>query len=595
MNTFGIGATVTIYTKGLQQTLQNFPTRGFQSCVEPVLNFGLDSIYTIDSMVVVWPDLAMQRIYNISADKKMTLRQSDAKGKFKRPANKPVPLFSNVTNKTVHGNVMHRENQFIDFDRERLIPHLLSTEGPKTAVADINGDGLEDFVIGAAKHDTAKVFLQTSTGHFTQLAPQPAFQQDADFEDAGMAFLDVDNDGDSDLVIASGGNLDMEGSALLQPRLYINNGKGIFERDNKRLPSLSVNASCIKILDFNGDGNPDLFIGGRSVPGQYGVIPQSYLLLNDHGVFKDVTAESAPGLQMPGMVTDAVWADIDNDGKKELVVVGEWMPVTVFKNENGHLKLSETLNKQFVFTEGWWNCIQAVDLNNDGRLDLIAGNLGLNTKIKADSLHPARVYINDFDKNGIEECVLTYYKSDGKSYPYYQKNDLTAQIPALRKKFLKHSVYAGKTIGDIFDRDQLQSAVVKNAFEFRSCAFINRGNGMFEKQPLPKEAQFSPVYAILVDDFDEDGRQDILLAGNFFGLKPELGRYDASYGVFYHGLPNGEWRYGSPENSGFFYKGEARDLGRIKSIAGQKLILLARNNDSLLLFKQSEQKMQNKN
>ena len=292
----------------------------------------------------------------------------------------------------------------------------------------------------------------------------------------------------------------------------------------------------------------------------------------------------APDLLNIGMVTDAVWADIDNDGKMELVVVGEWMPITVFKNENGRLNLSPALNQQFAFTNGWWNCIKAVDMNNDGKLDLIAGNLGLNTKIKADSLHPAKLYLNDFDNNGIPECILTYYKSDGKSYPYYLKNDIVIQIPMLRKKFLKHADYAGKTIEEIFDKAQLESAVVKKAYEFRTCIFINKGDGKFDKQPLPAEAQFSPVYAILVDDFDKDGWKDILLAGNMFGLKPELGRYDANYGVFYKGLPHNKLVYKSPANTGFFYKGEARDLISIENATHKELIFLARNNDSLLIF-----------
>lgn len=584
MNTFGVGASVTIYAGGVMQTLENYPTRGFQSCVEPVLTFGLDSINMIDSLVVNWPDDHSQHLRNIPAKKELLLKQVDANEKFMVRSKSGKPLFREVTSKAIAGNINHKENDFVDFNIERLIPHMLSTEGPKIAVADINGDGLEDFVIGSARHDTTKVFLENAYGNFQQLLPQPALAHDADYEDAGMAFLDVDNDGDQDLVIASGGNQNKTGSKLLQPRLYINNGKGIFERDDKRLPPISVNASCVKILDFNGDGFPDIFIGGRSVPGQYGANPRSYLLRNDQGIFKDVTAEVAPDLLNIGMVTDAVWADIDNDGKMELVVVGEWMPITVFKNENGRLNLSPALNQQFAFTNGWWNCIKAVDMNNDGKLDLIAGNLGLNTKIKADSLHPAKLYLNDFDNNGIPESILTYYKSDGKSYPYYLKNDMVTQIPMLRKKFLKHADYAGKTIEEIFNKAQLESAVVKNAYEFRSCMFINKDNGKFEKHPLPAEAQFSPVYAILVDDFDKDGLNDILMAGNLFGLKPELGRYDANYGDFYKGLPDNEFLYKSPTNSGFFYKGEARDMISIRNASNKQLILLGLNNDSMMIF-----------
>ena len=587
MNPFGVGASVTIFAGGMMQTLENFPTRGFESCVEPVLTFGLGEIGKVDSLIVNWPDDQSQHLSNITAKKELLLKQADANVKFCARTKGGKPLFLNVTSKSITGNIKHKENDFADFKIERLIPHMLSTEGPKMAVADINGDGLEDLVIGSAKHDTTKVFLQTSQGTFRQLLPQRSLAQDEGYEDAGMAFLDVDNDGDQDLFIASGGNLERTGNIYLQPRLYLNNGKGIFESDYNRLPNISVNASCVKVLDFNGDGFPDIFIGGRSIPGQYGASPRSYLLRNDHGIFKDVTAEAAPGLQNVGMVTDAAWADIDNDGKMELVVVGEWMPITVFKNENEKLIPATALNQQFAYTSGWWNCIKAVDMDNDGKLDLIAGNLGLNTKIKADSLHPVKLYLNDFDNNGIPECILTYFKSDGKSYPYIMKNDIVAQIPMLKKKFPRFADYAGKTIEEIFDKAQLESATVKNAYEFRSCMFINKGNGQFSRQPLPTEAQLSPVYAILADDFDYDGWKDILLAGNLFGLKPELGRYDANYGVYYKGLPHHKLVYKSPENSGFFYTGEARDLAKIKNGANKELIFLGLNNDSLMIFENS--------
>ena len=584
LNQLGTGVSVTIYTEGLIQTLENFPTRGFQSCVEPVLTFGLDSINKIDSLIVIWPDDRSQHLKNITVNKEIILKQDDANEYFSIRPIEEKPVFKEITPGIISGNVTHKENDFTDFNRELLMPHLLSTEGPKIAAADINGDLLTDFVIGSAKHDSAKVFLQTSNGKFRQLLPQHALAHDKEYEDAGMAFLDADFDGDQDLIIASGGNLDLPGSKLLQPRLYINNGKGIFERDDRRLPPISVNASCVKILDFNGDGDQDIFIGGRSVPWQYGTSPKSYLLKNAQGIFKDVTAEVAPDLQNIGMVTDAVWEDIDNDNKKELIVAGEWMPITIFKNENGHLNLSPDLNHQFAFTNGWWNCLKAVDIDKDGRLDLIAGNLGLNTKIRADSSHPARLYLNDFDNNGTRECILTYYKSDGKSYPYYLKDDMVTQIPTLKKKFVKHTDYAGKTMEDIFSKDQLASAVVKTAYEFRTCLFMNKDNGKFEIDPLPAEAQLSPVYAILADDFDRDGLIDILLAGNLFGLKPELGRYDANYGDFYKGLPDNKLVYKAPKNSGFFYKGQARDMISIRNISNKQLIILGRNNDSLQIF-----------
>ena len=243
------------------------------------------------------------------------------------------------------------------------------------------------------------------------------------------------------------------------------------------------------------------------------------------------------------MVTDAVWQDIDNDNIKDLIVVGEWMPITIFTNKEGQLKKTASVNEQFKFTNGWWNCIKAVDIDNDGDIDFIAGNLGLNSKIKADSIHPVELYINDFDKNGIGECILTYYKSDGKSYPYYLKNDITEQMPSLKKKFLKHSDYAGKTINEIFNQKQLDTSIIKKAYDFKTCLFINNGKGKFDIKPLPDEAQMSPVFGIMADDLNRDGIKDIYLAGNLYGLKPELGRYDANFGVVFRGKENHQFEY----------------------------------------------------
>jgi hypothetical protein len=460
---------------------------------------------------------------------------------------------------------------------------MLSTEGPKIVVADVTGDGLEDFFIGSAKHDTSKIFIQTPSGKFTMLR-QVAFAVDREYEDAGAEFFDADNDGDQDLIVASGGNLDRIGSELLQPRLYINNGKGYFKRDKTMLPALSLNASCVRTCDFDNDGLKDVFIGGRSIPGEYGTSPQSYLLKNIKGVFRDVTGTLAPRLRNIGMVTDAVWEDVDNDAKQDLLLVGEWMPLTIFKNTGEKLGLSN-LNNQFSKTSGWWNCIKSADLDNDGDTDFVIGNLGLNSKIKADEDHPAQLHVNDFDKNGTRECVLSYYKADGKLYPYYLRNDIVAQLPYLKKRFLKHGDYAGKTTDEVFEEDQLNSSLVKKAYRFETSVIINRGKGRFSLQSLPPRAQLSPVYAILVNDYDKDGFKDILLGGNLFELKPELGRYDADYGTFLKGSPHNKYTYFPSVTTGFFYRGQARDIVNIKSVSGESFTLLSRNNNSLVVYK----------
>lgn len=579
-NTMGVGTRVTIYSLGRVQVLEQQPSRGFESCMEPVLNFGTGNIVQLDSLVVRWPNLKVQVLKNIKTDTSYILKQQDAKQSFIPPAVPKPNLFTNVTASGIKGNIAHKENYFVDFDADRLIPKMVSTEGPKLAVGDVNGDKLEDFFMGGATGDTAKLFIQQTNGTFVQVQ-QTAFSQDKDQEDVGAEFFDADNDGDLDLAVASGGNQQKEGSPNLVTRLYINDGKGNFFRAVTGWPVVSINASCVRACDFDGDGNIDIFIGGRSVYDAYGKTPRNFLLQNKgHGQFVDVTANIAPGLLGAGMITDAQWADIDGDGKKELILVGDWMAVSVFKYTNGKLqKISELPN-----TSGWWNCLLATDIDGDGDIDLIAGNYGTNSKLREDEAHPAHLYEGDFDKNGQQESIPTYYKNDGKSYPYYLKGDVVAQIPGLKKRFLRYDAYAGKTIDEIFTEEELKDISVLNATQPHSAIFYNDGKGNFTMQALPLRAQFSPVFGILVDDFNGDGVKDIITAGNFYGLKPEVGRLDASYGVTLLGTKQNTFTYDAPANSGLFIKGEVRDIKEINTKNG-KLVIVARNNDELQIFK----------
>lgn len=575
MNTFGIGAKVTVYTNGMQQLLEQMPTRGFESSSEPVLNFGTGTFKKVDSLKVVWPNMKMQVLKNIKTNAVITLNQSDAKITFRPAVINIKPIYKNITTTAIKGDIYHKENDYKDFDDQRLIPKMVSTEGPKLAVADVNGDGLEDFFMGGATGDTAKLFIQQPDGTFKQ-KKEFAFEQDKNSEDIGALFFDADHSGNKDLIVVSGGNMEKEGSLDLLARYYKNDGKGNFTRKFKGWPLISINASCVRLNDKNGD----LFIGARSVPGSYGVIPASKLLRNDgKGNFTDVTATVAPELLKLGMVTDAQWADIDGSGKKSLIVVGDWMPVTILNYVNG--KLVKT--KEIANSSGWWNCLTVADLNGDGKLDLVAGNNGLNSKIKADANHPAKLYVSDFDDNGQVECIPVYYKADEKAYPFNLHDDLIKQLPYLKKKFYRYDAYAGKGIDEIFTSEELEKASVLTVTQTQTCVFYNNGKGDFTMKPLPIRAQFSPVFGILVTDINNDGIPDIFLGGNFYGLKPEVGRYDASYGVTFLGTPKHGFDYITPANSGLFIKGEVRDIAPINTKSGKRIIV-ARNNDALQIF-----------
>lgn len=580
-NTMGYGARVAVFADKKEQVLEQMPARGFQSSVDPVLLFGLGSVKKIDSLIIRWPDQKIQVLTNVPPDTLLNLDQKNAK-----TANiniKPAHLlYEDVSAVSFIGNTKHKENDYIDFDVERLIPKLISTEGPKIAVGDVNGDGLEDFYIGAAAGDTAKIFLQRKDGHFERKS-QNAFTADTYFETVGAVFFDADGDGDLDLVAASGGNEAKLGSPYLVTRLYLNDGKGNFSSSAKGWPAISVNASCVRVGDFDNDGKPDIFIGARDIPGSYGVLPNSVLLKNNgNAVFTDVTASLAPDLMKAGMVTDAQWADIDGDGRKELIVVGDWMPVTVFKYNDGKLQKKTSI----AHSSGWWNCVTVADIDGNGTPDLVAGNFGLNSNIKADEQHPAKLFVDDFDKNGQTECIPVYFKSDGKAYPYYLKDELESQMPALKKKFLKYEAYAGKPIEDVLSKDQINHAAVLTAEQTQTTVFLNDGKGNFSMQPLPVMAQFSPVFGITVTDLNKDGIKDIFMAGNFFGLKPQTGRFDAGYGTTLINDGKAHFTFVKPKESGLFVKGEARDISLIKSAAGDTYILVGMNNDKPYLFRQ---------
>jgi hypothetical protein len=500
-----------------------------------------------------------------------------------RGRNEP-PLFQDVTAE-ISLDYRHQENSFIEYNREPFIPHFISTEGPAFAIADVNRDGLEDLFLGGAKHQPGQIFLQKRTGGF-EAVKDSAFIKDALCEDVDAAFFDANGDGLPDLYVVSGGNEFFGNAAPLRDRLYLNLGNGFFRKAEEALPEIYANGACVKPADVDGDGDLDLFVGSRSVPWQYGALPQSYLLINDgHGKFTDETSRLAPALSQIGMVADALWADLNNDGLVELVVVGEWMPITVLQNQNGSL-MEVTRKYGLQNTHGWWNTIAAADFNHDGLLDLVAGNLGLNSIIKASRAEPVRLFVNDFSGDQRPDQILSYYH-DKKVYPLASAELLLGHMPALQKNYKKHADYAGKTVQEIFPEAELKAADVRTAEEFASLVLLNNGNETFRTAPLPMEAQFAPIHAFLCEDFNRDGHIDVLLAGNFFGVPPDQGRYDASYGSLLLGNGAGEFQPMRLQASGFVVKGEVRALRALQNAAGESVVLVARNNDAVMMWKRT--------
>ncbi len=579
LNTFGLGAQVTLYAGGLVLYQEQAPMRGFQSCVDHRLHFGLGNLTKIDSLTVNWNSGKRTAMRNVGPNQLLTIEESSASDAYSplRTLEKGPPVFAGA------GPVLeftHRENLFSDFDRDRLILHMLSAEGPRIAAGDVNSDGLEDVYICGAKDNSGALMVQQPGGSF-QPTNQSLFDRDKISEDTDALFFDADNDGDQDLYVASGGNEFPSSSSALIDRLYLNNGRGGFSKSDQILPGIQFEStSCVRAADFDGDGDQDLFVGVRLKPFLYGVPPGSYILQNDgKGRFQDVTRQVAPALENLGMATDAAWIDVDQDLDQDIVITGEWMPVTILINNNGKLA-ADPAKKGLVNSNGFWSCLKAADLDGDGDLDFVAGNHGLNSRISATLANPASLYINDFDQNGSVEQILTLDQG-GKSYPFVLRTDLVMQLPVLKKKYLKFADYAGQPMDAIFDPGQLAKAIRLQAFELRTSAFINRGNGDFEIKPLPVQAQFAPMYGIALEDFDHDGKMDILLGGNFYPSKPEIGIYDASYGVFLKGDGNMNFEYVPGNKSGFYIKGEVRDL----EIVDGKLLIVAKNNEQVEVFR----------
>ena len=591
-NRFAVGARVTAHAGDLHAVQELAPTRGFQSSVDYTLTFGLGERARVDSVTVAWPDGRASVVRGVAADRRLVVRHADASpAPDARPdgAATRAAILADVTDETGLG-VVHRENDFVDFDRERLVPKLLSTEGPALAVADVNADGLDDLFIGGAKDQPGQLLVQTRGGRFAAASPG-VFDPDAISEDVGATFFDANGDRRPDLYVVSGGSEYSEGASALQDRLYLNDGGGRFRKAAGALPLEDVSGSRAVAGDVDGDGDADLFVGGRVVPWKYGADPRSTLLRNDgRGRFTDVTAQLAPELERVGMVTDAVWRDVDGDRRVDLVVVGEWMPITVFRNAGGG-RLARATVPGLARSGGWWNRIVAGDFTGDGRVDFVVGNLGLNARLTATPAAPATMHVKDFDRNGSLDQVVACY-NDGGSWPLTLRDDLVRAIPFLKARYPGYAAYARQRVTDVFRPEELAGAAVKTAHTFESVLVRNDGGGAFTLLPLPREAQIAPVYAILPTDADGDGRTDLLLAGNFDGLRPELGRMSAGRGLLLRGDPS---RCGAGDTrcvpfapvraaeSGFAAPGQSRDAQRVRTPGGDRYVV-ARNNDRPLVF-----------
>jgi hypothetical protein len=582
-NRRALGTKITILNGDQKFFAEQMPMRGFESTVDDRINFGLGELERVDKVTIEWPDGTTTELDSVKTNQILTLRQEDSKPKHQAKPTSTKKMFTLVDAKDKGIDFKHNENDFVDFDRDRLIYHMLSTEGPKLSTGDFNNDGLSDFYIGGAKDQAGYLYLQNANGKFSA-TNQDVFLEDKASEDLGSLFFDANGDGLMDLYVCSGGNEFSSNSTALLDRLYINNKIGKVKKSNQLLPTSKFEStSCVKAIDFDKDGDLDLFVGVRLEPFRYGIPCNGYLLENDgKGNFRNISDQVAPGLKNLGLIRDAEWSDIDGDGDADLIVVGEWMGITVFLNEKGKL-VNRSKESGLDKTNGWWNTITASDLDHDGDIDFVIGNHGLNSRFRASVEKPVTMHVSDFDKNGSLEQIICTYNGE-KSYPMALRHDLISQIPSLKKKFLKYESYKDATMEDIFTKEQLKEALRLDAYVLSSSVMINDGKGKFAMKELPVEAQFSPMFGIATGDFDGDGNEDILMGGNLYRVKPEVGRYDASYGVFLSGDGKGNFATIKNKDSGFFVDGELRDIKKIK-IGNSECVLVARNNGAPLIFK----------
>lgn len=584
-NVFGLGATVHAYVDSSIISLDNMPIRGFQSSMDYKMVMGVGDLSKIDCVTVTWPDQRVQILRDVQANQLITLSSADAnvvanRERVNKTILRPVAIDS----------IMHEENQYNDFARDRLQYHMVSTQGPAFAKADINNDGLDDFFLGGSTGKTAALYMQRPGDKFIQVA-EGLFEPDSTAEDVAAIFFDADNDTDLDLYVVTGSSEHLRESPHQLDRLYINAGTRVglpvFEKSTNGIPAFYQSGNCVQPADIDNDGDLDLFVGTRSIPSFYGVPADQVILVNDgKGNFKDATATIAPALASLGMVTDAAWFDYDKNGFPDLMLVGEWMPVTIFTNDGKKLTRVENI-PGLDKSEGWWNRIKAADIDKDGDTDFVLGNLGLNSFFTPSRNEPMALYVNDFDKNGSVEPIFAFTQGD-KEYPFALRQDIIQQISALKKEFVFYKDYADKSIPEIFEGNSLAKAHKLNFYEPHTSLLINEGAN-FRLEQLPVEAQYAPVYGIEVSDVNGDNLEDIILGGNLFAVKPQVGRYDAMHGLVLQNQGKARFKALSSLESGLKIGGEIRHISTLKT-SGENAIVFIRNNNTVQLYRPSRDK-----
>lgn len=581
-----LGARVKIKYGEQSQWQELTNVRGMYSTSEQTVHFGLKSATKVDELMVTWPDQSETKLKNIKPNQLLSIDFAEAKRAPKTKETERDFLFANAD---LNLDFKHQENNFDDYAKQVLLPHRMSAFGPAMAAGDINGDGLEDLYFGGAVGQAGAIYLQTADAQFTS-TKTPVFDQDKLQEDMDAALIDFDQDGDLDLYVVSGGNAFPQQNKQYQDRLYLNDGKGQFKKSQDVLPRFRDSGGCVRPFDYDSDGDLDLFVGGRHVPWDYPSPAVSRLLRNDNGRFTDVTKTEGRDFISLGLVTDATWTDYDQDGQTDLVVVGEWMPITFFKNTNGKFTKEQTA---FPNSTGWWYSIISEDMDGDGDEDLVAGNLGLNYKYKATEKEPFEVHYTDFDQNGSRDIVLSYYNF-GKQYPLRGRSCSSEQVPIITKKFESYNLFADATLDEVYSPNKLDEALNYEAYTFASMYLENKGNGVYEPQALPSEAQVSATNSIIAKDLDGDGLKDLLMAGNLYSSEIETTRNDAGVGLFMKGDGAGQFTVISAAESGLYLPFDTKHLQILRN-RDQTFLVAAVNNGAPQAFSIKRTAMASKN